>query len=81
MPQFRRANLDALAPVIALLREIGAHYGKTPAQVALRWLIEQGGVIPIPGAKNGRQAAENATALAFSLTADEVDALERATRA
>jgi aryl-alcohol dehydrogenase-like predicted oxidoreductase len=81
MPTFRRANLEALAPVIALLREIGERQGKTPAQVALRWLIEQEGVLPIPGAKNGRQAAENAGGLAFALSADEIDALGRATRA
>jgi aryl-alcohol dehydrogenase-like predicted oxidoreductase len=80
MPYFRRANLEALTPVLALLRMIGERYGKSPAQVALRWLIERDGVVPIPGAKNGRQAAENAGALAFRLDAGEVDELERATR-
>jgi len=29
-------------------------------QVALRWLIENESVLPIPGAKNGKQAADNA---------------------
>ena len=81
MPYFRRANLEALAPVMALLREIGERYGKSPAQVALRWLIEHENVVPIPGAKNGRQAAENAGTLAFRLEVDEIDALDRATRA
>ena len=38
----------------------------THSQVALRWLIEQGGV-PIPGAKNGQQAAANAGALRVAL--------------
>ena len=50
---------------MALLREIGERYGKSPAQVALRWLIENETVLPIPGAKNGRQAADNAGALSF----------------
>lgn len=81
MRNFRRSGRKALPPVIGLLREIGGRHGKTPAQVALRWLIEQGNVIPIPGAKNGRQAAANAEALTFSLTTDEVDALSRATTA
>jgi aryl-alcohol dehydrogenase-like predicted oxidoreductase len=81
MPYFRRAGLEALAPVVALLREIGERYGRSPAQVALRWLIENGTVIPIPGAKNGAQAAGNAGALSLSLSADEIAALERATRA
>jgi diketogulonate reductase-like aldo/keto reductase len=38
-------------------------------------------VLPIPGAKNGRQAAENAGALAFSLSLTEIEALDRATAA
>lgn len=81
MPLFRRASLESVAPVMSLLREIGERYGRSPAQVALRWLVEQEGVVPIPGAKNGRQAAENAGALAFRLEVGEIDALDRATRA
>jgi aryl-alcohol dehydrogenase-like predicted oxidoreductase len=38
-------------------------------------------VLPIPGAKNDEQAASNAAALTFSLTADEIAALDRAMRA
>jgi diketogulonate reductase-like aldo/keto reductase len=66
---------------VALLREIGEGHAKTPAQVALRWLIERKGVLPIPGAKNGRQAAGNAEALSFSLVAAEIEALDQATTA
>jgi aryl-alcohol dehydrogenase-like predicted oxidoreductase len=79
LPQYNRKTLDAVQPVINLLREIGDRYSKTPAQVALRWLIENPIVLPIPGAKNGKQAAENAGALSFSLTPEEVEALSRAT--
>ena len=78
MPYFRGDNTAAIEPVVALLGEIGARHDKTPAQVAIRWLIEDECVLPIPGAKNGRQAAANAGALAFRLTADEVDALNLA---
>jgi aryl-alcohol dehydrogenase-like predicted oxidoreductase len=80
-PNFSGKALEAVAPVVGLMREIGERYGKSPAQVALRWLIENESVLPIPGAKNGRQAADNAAALMFSLTQDEVSALDRATRA
>jgi aryl-alcohol dehydrogenase-like predicted oxidoreductase len=81
MPYFRGSNQESIAPVVALLREIGARHDKSPAQVAIRWLIENPTILPIPGAKNGRQAAANAEALSFSLTADEVEALDRATLA
>jgi aryl-alcohol dehydrogenase-like predicted oxidoreductase len=81
MSRFRGSAREAVVPVVDLLREIGERHDRTAAQVALRWLIEQGDVIPIPGAKNGAQAAANAGALAFSLTSDEVEQLSRATAA
>jgi aryl-alcohol dehydrogenase-like predicted oxidoreductase len=81
LPQYSRKALDAIQPVIKLLREIGGRYSKTPSQVALRWLIENPVVLPIPGAKNGKQAMDNAGVLSFSLTSDEVEALSQATMA
>ncbi len=77
MPAFRRKGLEAATPVVKLLQAIGERYEKSPAQVAVRWLIEKGNVVPIPGAKNARQAAANAGALAFHLTPDEMAALDR----
>jgi diketogulonate reductase-like aldo/keto reductase len=79
MPYFRGANLQATRPVIGLLTEIGRAHDVAPATVALRWLIQQGAV-PIPGAKNGRQASTNAAALRIELDDAEQDALSAATR-
>ncbi len=81
MPYFRAKGLKAVGAVVNLLREIGARYDKSPAQVAIRWLIENEHVLPIPGAKNGRQAAANAEALAFHLTREEIETLSQATLA
>ena len=81
LPQYSRKALDEMQPVIRLLREIGERYSKTPNQVALRWLIENPVVLPIPGAKNGKQALDNAETLKFSLTVEEVEMLSRATMA
>jgi aryl-alcohol dehydrogenase-like predicted oxidoreductase len=77
MGAFRGSGLARTDRVNAALRNIGNRYDKTPGQVALRWLIQQPGVLPIPGAKNRRQAVENAGALTFSLTDDELDVLSR----
>ena len=64
--------------VVAELRRVGdANGGRTPSQVALRWIIEKGAV-PIPGAKNGDQATQNAGALGWELPADDIAALDRA---
>ena len=63
--------------VVAVLRSIGERHDRTPAQVALRWLIEKG-TVPIPGAKNSDQATQNAGALGWSLMPDDIAALDRA---
>jgi aryl-alcohol dehydrogenase-like predicted oxidoreductase len=79
LPRYGGKALEAIQPVVALLTEIGDQYARTPSQVALRWLIENPVVLPIPGAKNGSQASGNAGALTFALAAEEVDALSEAT--
>ncbi len=79
LPRYRRRSLEAIQPVVGLLAEIGDRYSKKPSQVALRWLIENPTVLPIPGAKNGQQATANAGALTFTLTVDEVEALSDVT--
>ncbi len=71
-------RLKKIQPLIDLLREIGeGHGGKEPVHVALNWVIAKGAV-PIPGAKNARQARSNAEALGWRLTDDEVAALDEA---
>ncbi|MEO0837122.1 MAG: aldo/keto reductase [Cyanobacteria bacterium J06642_3] len=74
-PKFSVAGLSKIEPVISKLQQLGAKYGKTPAQVALNWLIVQDNVIPIPGAKNARQAAENAGAMGWLLSKDDSEEL------
>jgi len=69
--------LEKIQPLIATMREIGAGHGsKTPAQVALNWVISKG-AIPIPGAKNIRQAEDNIAALDWRLAPDEIAVLDR----
>jgi aryl-alcohol dehydrogenase-like predicted oxidoreductase len=75
VPYFRKKNFERVDALVSQLREIGEDYGKSPAQVALRWLIQQESVIPIPGIKNSAQAKEVAGALTFSLSSDEVEEL------
>src|SRR6266545_2601079 len=77
---FRGKNLPTLTRVVDVLRETGGRHDMSPSQVALRWLIQHDGVLPIPGAKNASQAVENAGALTFALGAAEVDALSQATK-
>ncbi|KAK1283814.1 putative oxidoreductase [Acorus calamus] len=66
---------NQLQPLLTRIKEIGQSYGKTPTQVALNWLVAQGNVVPIPGAKNAEQATEFVGALGWSLTEQEVEEL------
>jgi aryl-alcohol dehydrogenase-like predicted oxidoreductase len=79
-PWFAPEALRRVAPLIADLREIGARHGRSPAQVALRWLIDGPRVTPVVGLTSGAQAREAAGALSFALPADEVSALDRRSR-
>jgi len=79
-PGTRAGTLSKLLPKIEtlthLMTTIGQdHGGKTNSQVALNWVICKG-ALPIPGAKNLRQAQENAGALSWRLTDDEVARLD-----
>jgi diketogulonate reductase-like aldo/keto reductase len=57
------------------LGEIAKAHGVTPAQVVIRWHIEHE-IVVIPKSANPERIAENADVLGFSLTNDEVAALD-----
>ncbi|RIX54006.1 aldo/keto reductase [Paenibacillus nanensis] len=61
-----QGNLD-----IPLLAEIGAKHGKSPAQVVLRWDL-QNGVVTIPKTTTPSRLVENAGIFDFELTAEEM---------
>jgi len=79
-PRFKKEGLQKIAPVISLLRSLGEKYDRTPAQVALNWLIAQGNVIPIAGVKTAQQVRQNAGALGWRLNDEEVQELEKVSR-
>ena len=75
---FSNYPMESVDRTVDVLRRIGeAHGGRTPSQVALAWIIAKGAV-PIPGAKNRRQAEENAGALGWRMDDAEVAALDAA---
>jgi aryl-alcohol dehydrogenase-like predicted oxidoreductase len=75
----RYANiLKEIQPLLKLMTELGQDLGgKSPAQIALNWLICKG-ALPIPGAKNTRQAEMNAGAAGWRLSPEQVSALDQA---
>jgi aryl-alcohol dehydrogenase-like predicted oxidoreductase len=74
--RYGRKKLIKIEKIVGLLREIGEERGgKSPAQVALNWTICKG-TVPIPGAKNAKQAEQNAGALGWRLTEHEIEKLD-----
>lgn len=55
-------------PVFA---ELAAKYGKSAAQIILRWHVQTGNIV-IPGSKNPAHIADNANIFDFELTEDEL---------
>jgi aryl-alcohol dehydrogenase-like predicted oxidoreductase len=72
---FSAHPMEQVDRITAELARIGEPHDRTPAQVSLAWLIAKGAV-PIPGAKNADQASQNAGALGWSLTPEELDVLD-----
>ena len=55
-----------------LFSELGKKYGKSNAQIILRWHIQDGNVV-IPGSKNPDHIRDNFDLFDFSLTEEEMD--------
>lgn len=60
--------------------EIARAHGKTPAQIVLRWHIQQPMNIAIPKSVNPKRIAENIDILGFELAAEEMDRIFGLTR-
>ena len=76
------SELVELGPNLRLLDEVNAlarEKGCMPSQLALAWVLAQGGdIVPIPGTKHRKYLEENAAAAAMRLTAAELARLDRA---
>jgi aryl-alcohol dehydrogenase-like predicted oxidoreductase len=78
-PRFDAANLERNRGLLQPLETVAAAKRATPAQVALAWLLAQGGdIVPIPGTKRRKYLDENSAAAELTLTAEEVAQLTAA---
>jgi aryl-alcohol dehydrogenase-like predicted oxidoreductase len=78
-PRFGADNLERNLGLLATLREIAETRDRTPAQVALAWLLAKGpDIMPIPGTKRRRYLEENAAAVDLVLAPADLAALDAA---
>ncbi|MFT2211308.1 aldo/keto reductase [Rhizobium giardinii] len=69
------AMADGRVPRDPVLNDIGSHHGKTAAQVVLRWLIQQHGVVALTKTATQSRLAENFGIFDFVLSTDEMKAI------
>lgn len=77
LPWFTPENIAANRHLVDRVTAVAAARGATPAQISLAWVAAQGAVA-IPGTKRRRYLEENAAAMAITLTAAELKALDEA---
>jgi len=76
-PRFTGENLDANLKLVAKLEELAAEKGVTSGQLALAWVLAQGGdVVPIPGTKRRKYLEENLASADIELSADDLKRIE-----
>lgn len=72
-PRFQPENLARNAELVAQLAAIAVKNDVTPAQVALAWLLAQGGdVVPIPGTNHVRNLDLNVAAVDLELSVPDL---------
>ncbi len=83
-PLFSPENFNQVYELVKVLEKIAKKYNKTPAQVALNWLLMSSPVVvPIPGAKNPNQVLSNAEAANWRMSYEdwrEIDEISRSLR-
>ncbi|GIJ44342.1 oxidoreductase [Virgisporangium aliadipatigenens] len=78
-PRFQGGNLSHNLALVGRLRALAAEWGRTPAQLALAWLLSKGAdIVPIPSTRRVRHVEENVAATRIALTAEQVASLEAA---
>jgi aryl-alcohol dehydrogenase-like predicted oxidoreductase len=79
MPRWRGEALQANLGLFEAVEQLATARQCTPAQLALAWVLAQGGdIVPIPGTRSAERLAENVAAADIALTAEEVETLGRA---
>ena len=78
-PRFQGKNFEKNLELVELIRNIAAGKSCTPAQLALAWLLAQGGdIVPIPGTRRSDRLDENAGGVDVELSAADLAAIEAA---
>ena len=79
MPRFQPEALQRNLSLVETLERLAKEKGRTPAQLALAWLLHQDPHIsPIPGTTKVHRLEENVAAADIQLSAADLDAIAHA---
>jgi aryl-alcohol dehydrogenase-like predicted oxidoreductase len=78
-PRFQGENFERNLELVRRVEQIAAMKGAKPSQLALAWVLSQGGgIVPIPGTTNRAHLEENLAALDVPLTLPDLAHLNEA---
>lgn len=79
VPQLSKENILGNQPVIDIISKYAAAKNATNAQISIAWILHKyPNAVPIPGSKNQGRILENLGAWNVTLSAEEMDELDRA---
>jgi aryl-alcohol dehydrogenase-like predicted oxidoreductase len=77
-PRFQGENFQRNLDLVTRVGELAREKGCSPAQLALAWVLAQGGdVVPIPGTKRRKYLEENVGALDVRLTPADLTRIDQ----
>jgi aryl-alcohol dehydrogenase-like predicted oxidoreductase len=77
-PRFQGENFEKNLRLVDRIRELAAEKGALPSQLALAWVLAQGGdVVPIPGTTTRAHLEENVAAASISLSRDDLARIDK----
>lgn len=76
-PRFQGENFQKNLDLVRRVEEIAKQKHCTPSQLALAWVLAQGGdIVPIPGTKRRKYLEDNVAAIDLKLTQPDLDQID-----
>lgn len=78
-PRYSEENFGQNLKMVDTVKQVAQRHGRSPAQIALAWLLAQGDfIVPIPGSKRRATLEDSMAAVDIVLSDADLDELEKA---
>ena len=80
-PRYAEGNFEKNMAMVDVVKQVADRHGRSPAQVALAWLLAQGEhIVPIPGSKRRQTLEDSMAANDLDLSGDDLKELDAASK-